>query len=103
MSEVQQIEVTHEHLDDAIIAQRRGGGVDNTSCILAQLANDVWGGNGGAGNSSVCAPGCKESMRFKETHIATQLSELNDDYEWGKLNDLLPLTLSYVVEQSNAM
>ena len=91
-----EIKVTHQHLDRAIQAQVRG--VDNHQCILAQLGNDIFGNNGGSGNSMVHDEHCKRCARF-ERHTGSTLSHLNDSYNWGKLNKMLPLTLKYSVEE----
>lgn len=101
MTDIHEIEVTFNHLDDAIVAQ--GLNTDNTSCILAQLGTDLWGDNGGAGNTSVNSLNHGESMRFIDRRLAQQLSSLNDQRNWGAINQMLPLTLSYKVDKFNVM
>lgn len=91
-----QIKVTHEHLDRAIEAQSKG--VNNHKCILAQLGNDIFGNNGGSGNSMVHDESCKKCAKFQR-FLGSTLSRLNDHYEWGKLNRMLPVTIEYTVEE----
>jgi hypothetical protein len=91
-----EIKVTHKHLDRAIKEQLRG--CDNTKCILAQLGNDIFGDNGGSGTTMVHDRLCRRCARF-ERGLGSALSTLNDEYQWGKLNRMLPVTIQYTIEE----
>lgn len=95
------ITVTHDHLDRAIEAQPLRSNCRN--CVLAQVGIDVMGSIEGAGLNLVNGP--SQTLYFKDTRTAELLTRLNDKQEWGKLNQMLPITLEYRIrndaDQSN--
>jgi hypothetical protein len=90
-----QIEITHDHLDRAIEAQPLKSNCRN--CILAQVGIDLMGRVEGAGLNIV--NGHSQTIYFKHRRIAEKLTHLNDKQEWGKLNEMLPITLEYRIKQ----